>query len=63
MLRLVVHGIDPRDLAEEAMKIGMRRGIIGDLEEWHENVVQDFVKVLDASLDTVDVTEKDVPVS
>lgn len=55
VFRFVVDGVNSRDLSEKPMEIGVTGGVVGDLEERHEDVVQDLVKVLDASLCSVDI--------
>ena len=46
------------NVLQEGMKFGMRTGIISDLKQRFEQIVQQILKVLHQSIALVDVTER-----
>ena len=58
VLRLVVDGVQARDVLEETEELRVRRGVVGGLEERREEVVQELVEVRDHTLRLVHVAKQ-----
>ena len=56
MIRCILFALQGH-LLQESVKRRMRVGVLGDLEEWLEEVVEDLLEVVDQLVALVDVVQ------